>query len=128
MSQEVRNLIEFIKNDVETMARNKGISQAVRCLENLAAEVEKQERYEIYESFCNSLKELFDEEDYQELVDVLKTRDYFALYAVLYKILNNYLTVYDVKTWLESIRTNDEKTQTLIIDYMSMRFHIEKES
>ena len=96
-------------------------------LKNLAIEAEKQEMYDGFETFCNNLKELFDEEDNKELVEALQSYDYFTVYSVLYKLLRNYLTSGDVRSWLSVIQTNDPKSQYLVMDYLSMRFHIQKE-
>lgn len=127
MNQETRNLIDFIKNKEANLERL-GTVQYNQCLLSLAAAVEKQEMYEGFEIFCNNLKELFDEEDIKELVEALQSYNYFIVYSVLYKLLRNYLTSGDVRSWLSVIQTNDPKSQYLVMDYLSMRFHIQKEN
>jgi len=126
MNQETNKLINFINNEVEVIAKNKGWGIAISMLKTLAAEVVKQEMFDDFEIFCNNLKELFDEEDTIELVEALGSYDYYIVYSVLYKLLNNYLTSADVRSWLSVIRTNDSKSQYLVMDYLSMRFHIQK--
>ena len=126
MNQETRNLLKFINTDIEFEAVNHGWEHAVVMLKNLSAEVEKQDVFDGLEIFCNNLKELFDEEDIKELVETLQSYDYFTVYSVLFKLLRNYLTFGDVKSWLSVIQTNDTKYQYLVIDYLSMRFHLNK--
>ena len=126
MNQETKNLIDFIKNKEANLERL-GTANYNKYLNALVSEVEKQDMYDGFEIFCNNLTELFDEEDIRELVEALATYDYFIVYSVLYKLLNNYLSMGDVRSWLSVIQTNDSKSQYLVMDYLSMRFHIQKE-
>ena len=126
MNQETRNLIDFIKNKEANLERL-GTANYNKCLNALVSEVEKQDMYDGFEIFCNNLTELFDEEDIRELVEALESYDYFVVYSVLFKLLRNYLSLGDVRSWLTVIQTNETKEQYLVIDYLKMRFHIQKE-
>ena len=126
MNQETKALIDFILNDAHFSTPEETYT-CWRQLRTMAQEVQRQDMYEGFEIFCNNLKELFDEEDTKELVEALQSYDYFVVYSVLYKLLRNYLTTGDVRSWLSVIQTNDPKSQYLVMDYLSMRFKIQKE-
>ena len=127
MTQETKHLINYINHELEEQVKKEGWQRGMIRLQTLAAEVQRQEMFDGFEIFCNKLKELFDEEDNKELVEALQSYDYFIVYSVLYKLLRNYLTSGDVRSWLSVIQTNDPKSQYLVMDYLSMRFHIQKD-
>lgn len=127
MNSQTKDLIDFLKNKEANLERL-GVGNYNKYLNTLVSEVEKQDMYDGFDIFCDKLKGLFDEEDTKELVEALESYDYFVVYSVLFKLLRNYLSLGDVRSWLSVIKTNDSKSQYLVIDYLSMRFHIQKEN